>query len=238
MATGDPAVGSPPARASGVVIPKPPKWHARLSAALIYAVVRFLDATLRYRMEDPSGALALARSGPVIFAIWHNRLALSLMLYRRYILAHLPDRRLAALVSASRDGGMLAHALRHFGVYPIRGSSSRRGAQAVLEMTTCAERGSDLAITPDGPRGPCYGVQDGVVAVAQLTGLPIVPVSFRVRWRYRFRSWDRFVVPLPFGRCEVRLAEVLRVPREASVTEREQYRAELERRLRVITQDD
>ena len=81
------------------------------------------------------------------------------------------------MVSASRDGGILAGILEQFGVKPVRGSSSRRGPQALLEMTTWAERGYDLAITPDGPRGPRYKVQEGVISAAQLTGLPIVPVG-------------------------------------------------------------
>ena len=84
---------------------------------------------------------------------------------------------MAALVSASKDGGFLSGILELFGVQPVRGSSSRRGPQALLELTTWAERGHDLTITPDGPRGPCYQVQDGVMSLAQLTGLPIVPVG-------------------------------------------------------------
>ena len=112
----------------------------------------------------------------IIFAIWHNRLALSLVLYRRYVARRDRSRRLVAMVSASRDGGMLAGILERFGVQPVRGSSSRRGPQALREMVSWGKRGHDLAITPDGPRGPCYIVQEGVISIAQLTGLPIVPV--------------------------------------------------------------
>jgi len=76
------------------------------------------------------------------------------------------------MVSASKDGGLLARVLEQYGVQPVRGSTSRRGRQALLELTTWAERGYDLAITPDGPRGPCYVIQEGVTSLAQLTGLP------------------------------------------------------------------
>src|SRR5207245_2002111 len=137
----------------------------------------------------------------LIFAVWHNRLALVLTAYRRHVTRWAPDRRLAGMVSASRDGGMLAVALRRFGVEPVRGSSSRRGGQAVREMVAWAERGYDLAMTPDGPRGPRYVLQDGVIVTAQLTGLPIVPVSYHLRWKIQLKSWDRFQVPLPFSRC-------------------------------------
>jgi lysophospholipid acyltransferase (LPLAT)-like uncharacterized protein len=144
---------------------------------------------------------------------------------------------MAAMVSASRDGGFLAGILECFGVQPVRGSSSRRGPQALLELTTWAERGYDLAITPDGPRGPCYVVQPGVMSLAQLTGLPIVPVSYHLGWKIRAKSWDRFQIPLPFARCEMIYEKPIHVPREASDAEREVLRRELETKLRAISND-
>ena len=159
------------------------------------------------------------------------------MLYRRYAVRSEPDRRMAAIVSASRDGGMLARILEHFNVEPVRGSSSRRGGQALREMVSWAERGYDLGITPDGPRGPCYQVQEGVISTAQLTGLPIVPVSYHLNWKIRLKSWDRFQVPLPFARCEVSVGKIMRVPREATDAEREEFRKQLEAELRRITRD-
>lgn len=224
-------------RRSGVVRPERATLGGRVAAALVYAIVRTLDATIRYRLEDPSGTLALAERERVIFAIWHNRLSLSLMLYRRLIRKKNPERRMAAMVSASRDGGLLARVLEWFGVTPVRGSSSRRGPQAMLELTTWAQRGHDLAITPDGPRGPRYAVQDGVIAAAQLTGLPIVPASFHLQWKRQMKSWDRFQVPLPFSRCQVRLGAPIRIPRDADDAERETCRRQLEESLRTITED-
>ncbi|MBM3878671.1 MAG: DUF374 domain-containing protein [Verrucomicrobia bacterium] len=227
----------PARRSSGIVTPQAPTPAGRLAARLIQTLVRAVGGTLRYAWAPPAAAKAALMAGPVIFAIWHNRLALSLLLYRRYVVRQLPNRRMAALVSASRDGGMLAHVLELFEVQPVRGSSSRRGPQALLELTSWAERGYDLAITPDGPRGPRYVVQNGVVAVAQTTGLPILPVSVHLPWKHLLRSWDRFQVPLPFGRCRVSFGEVVRVPRETGDAERESLRRLLEDRLRAITQD-
>jgi len=128
------------------------------------------------------------------------------------------------LVSASKDGAFLSAILERFGVQPVRGSSSRRGAQALLELATWAERGYDLAITPDGPRGPIYVVQDGTMTLAQITGLPIVPASFRLQWKIQLNSWDRFQIPLPFSRCEIYLGKMTTVPRDISDEEREQLR--------------
>ena len=222
---------------SGVVIPHQARWHQRLAAFLIYAFIRVLAATIRFRLDDRSGMFTTAPEEKIMFAIWHNRLALALILYHRYVARRARDRRMAALVSASRDGGLLARVLEHFNVEPVRGSSSRRGAQALRELVTWSEQGHDLAITPDGPRGPCYQVQEGVIATAQLTGLPIVPTVYYLNWKVRVKSWDRFQIPLPFARCEITTGPILRVPREASDAEREALRQQLEAQMRSLTRD-
>jgi lysophospholipid acyltransferase (LPLAT)-like uncharacterized protein len=224
-------------KSSGVVVPHKPKWHQRLGAALIYGFIRCVAATVRFELDDASGFFKGAPSETMIFSIWHNRLALSLILYRRYVARFTPKRRMAALVSASRDGGLLAGVLELFGVEAVRGSSSRRGPQALRELVSWGERGYDLAITPDGPRGPCYQVQEGVISTAQLTGLPIVPVSYHLNWKFRSKSWDRFQVPLPFARCRIKTGEVVRVPREVSDVDRETLRQKLAEIMNAITQD-
>jgi lysophospholipid acyltransferase (LPLAT)-like uncharacterized protein len=222
---------------SGVVIPHKAKWYQRLAARLVWLIVRSIGMTIRYRLEDRSGYFSGVPKETIIFAIWHNRLGLALMLYEKYVRRYQPERQLAGLVSASKDGGLLARILELFHVEPVRGSSSRRGAQALRELVTWGERGYDLAITPDGPRGPCYTVRDGVIATAQLTGLTIVPASYRLNWKIRLKSWDRFQIPLPFARCEITTGQVIRVPREASEAERETLRQQLEAELRAITKD-
>ena len=218
-------------------MPHKAKWHQRLAAALAHGLIRGLAATIRFELEDRSGIFKGAPAEKIIFSIWHNRLALSLMMYRRYVVRFAPERRMAAMVSASRDGGMLARVLEHFSVQPVRGSSSRRGPQALREMISWAERGYDLAMTPDGPRGPCYQVQDGVISTAQLTGIPIVPVSYHLNWKFRPKSWDHFQVPLPFARCRIRIGDILRIPREATDSERETLRQRLEETMKSITED-
>ena len=167
----------------------------------------------------------------MIFCLWHNRLAISMVVHRR-----LP-RKLAALVSASKDGALLAAVLGRFGVEQVRGSSSRRGPQALLELTSCAQAGYDLAVTPDGPRGPRYVVQEGVIALAQLTGLPIIPVTCNTRRKLCLKSWDWFQIPLPFSRCELILNEPILVRREADQAEREERRRELQTSLRQSSSD-
>lgn len=223
---------------SGPVIPHRPKWHGRLAARLIWLVSSSVAATLRWSWRDETKLFENGGKEPVIFCLWHNRLALSLILFRRYVQARQPQRKMAALVSASRDGGMLARVLELFDVEPVRGSSSRRGPQALRELVSAGERGRDLAITPDGPRGPCYVVQEGIISLAQLTGMAIVPASFHLSCKWRLKTWDRFQVPLPFARCEVQLGPPVRIPRDASDAERKQLRAELEARMQAITRDE
>ncbi len=228
----------------GRFVPRQANLIDRVGAAVVCVLVRSLDATLRYSWTVHASAESAIRSGPVIYATWHNRLALSLRLYERSCRLYRQSGRwatetprLAAMVSASRDGAFMARVLEHFGVQPVRGSSSRRGPQALLELISWAERGYDLAITPDGPRGPRYVVQEGVVAVAQVTGMPIVPASYHVPWKYALPSWDRFQVPLPLSRCAPHFGELLWVRRDAGSAEREEARVILERRLRSMTID-
>lgn len=200
-------------------------------------MIRTISATLRYRREDRSEFINVLMPGPAIYCVWHNRLALCMPAYFDYVKKRNQTPGLAAMVSASKDGGFLTGILQCFNVQPVRGSSSRRGPQALLELTTWAGRGYDLAITPDGPRGPVYVVQEGVMSLAQLTGLPIVPVSYSVNWKIRMKSWDRFQIPLPFSRCEMIYAKPIFVPREATDAEREQLRLQLETELRAISRD-
>lgn len=221
---------------SGVVVPHTPTWLQRAGAWIIHLAMRALMATLRYRWTNDSSADASSLPSPAIYCIWHNRLLLSMQAYS-YVRKFSNSVGLAAMVSASRDGGFLSGILEQFRVQPVRGSSSRRGPQALLELTTWAERGFDLAITPDGPRGPCYVVQEGVMVLAQLTGLPIVPFSYKARWKLRVKSWDRFQIPLPFSRCEMNFGRVIHVPRDATDDEREQLRRHLEQTLLDLSRE-
>lgn len=217
-----------------MVVPHQLKWHQKLLARFIYCVIRLVAFTLRFRYEYHAGLLS---HHPFIFCIWHNRLSLCGLLYEDYVRTYKLPHQLAALVSASKDGAVVARVLEHFKIEPARGSSSRRGAQAMLELKTWAERGYDLAITPDGPRGPRYEVQPGAISLAQVTGLPLVPVAYHLSRKVALKSWDRFQIPLFFGRVEVHFGQPLSVPRELSEAEHERLRLELEKRLKNLTVD-
>jgi lysophospholipid acyltransferase (LPLAT)-like uncharacterized protein len=225
-----------PRTKGGPVIPAQPKWHGRIAAHAAFWIARILAATLRWSWDDRAGVVAPAHNDPVIFAVWHNRILLSASIYR-HLTRGKSGRRLATLISASRDGGLIAYVMELFGIIPARGSSSRRGAAALLDLVRHARTGCDLAITPDGPRGPRYQAQEGIIVLAQVTGLPIVPVGYRLSWKKVLRSWDGFQIPLPFSQCEVTFGPPLQVPRELTPDQVAELRAELESRLRSITRD-
>ena len=224
-------------RKSGIVVPHKPRWYQRLGASLIYCLARAYAMTLRVQWDNRTGYFMDQLGGPAIYCLWHNRLILCMEAYLEQTKQRSVGKGLAALISASKDGAFLAAILERFGVAPVRGSSSRRGAQALLELTSWAERGYDLAITPDGPRGPRYVVQEGAMSLAQLTGLPIVPFSFYAPRKIQVKSWDAFQIPLPFSRCILSLGKPIHVPRDATDAQREEIRQQLEQILKNISRD-
>ncbi|HEY4416528.1 MAG TPA: lysophospholipid acyltransferase family protein [Verrucomicrobiae bacterium] len=224
-------------RKSEIVIPNTPKWHQWLIAFLVWILISAVAKTVRFRIRDPHGFFQRKDVNPAIFCFWHNRLALCVELYFRFRQGPSVPPGVAGLVSASKDGAFLSAIFKYFGIQPVRGSSSRRGAQALRELTTWSERGYDLAITPDGPRGPRYRVADGAAGLAQITGLRIVPMSYHLHWKISLKSWDAFQIPLPFSICEVNLGKTFSVSAESGDAGREQLRQQLEAELQAITQD-
>ena len=219
----------------GPVVPRRLSWRRAAAAADVLPLVRLLIGSWRLHWKD--GDRCPVVPGPVIICIWHNRLALALAATGRFVREHWPSAGMCAMVSASRDGAHLARLIEAFGVTAIRGSTSRRGPQALLEATTWMENNYSIAITPDGPRGPAYKIQEGVIHLAQLTGRPIIPFSSYTRRKITARSWDKFQVPLPFARCDLRWGPAFRVPRDAAPEAREQLRLELEKTMMEITTD-
>ena len=234
-----PSTGTAPSTAApqlGNIVVHEPKWHQRLAAFLIYLLVRAVAMTLRYRWErDP---VEIPEGGrPYVFCTWHNRLPLSVILYEQYMKRIRQPFRLAAIVSASRDGAMMTAVLKRFKVLPARGSSSRRGAQVLMELAGALAQGYDAALASDGPRGPVYGVKMGVVVLAQITGRALVPASYHLSSKITVKSWDRFQIPLPFSKCTINFADPVPVPRTGGDEGREKIRAQVEAKLRELTKD-
>lgn len=128
----------------------------------------------------------------VILSLWHDQL---LMMAAEY---HGP--KASVLISASKDGELIARTISYFKIGAIRGSSSRGGQSAFRAMVALGQEPMDIVFTPDGPRGPRHEIKDGVVQLARVTGRPIVPVAFACSNGHRFNSWDRFLLPYPWGK--------------------------------------
>lgn len=142
-----------------------------------------------------------ATAQPVILAFWHDQM---LLMAKGY-----PGPGGRVLISASRDGELIARTMSYFGVGAVRGSSSRGGSAAIREMIDLAREPFDLAFTPDGPKGPRHRAKPGVAQLARVTRRPVVPLAFACSHGHRFRSWDRFLLPFPRGRAVFRFGEPL-----------------------------
>lgn len=165
----------------------------------------------------------------MIFAFWHNRFTMMPFIYQYYF----HKNRVAVIVSQSRDGELVERFLQRFHFKSIRGSSSRGGKLAMLKLMRIIHDGWNVALTPDGPRGPRYQVQDGIITLASVTGVPILPVSYASSLQFVFRgSWDHFRLPLPGARIKLVFGEPLLVGKRLKDRERSDFREELKRRLR------
>ncbi len=165
--------------------------------------------------------------GPYIFAFWHSRLMLPLYFFRKY--------KVAVLVSWSKDGEVITQVMNRFGIEAVRGSASRRGAEGLLQLLRCLKRGMSVVITPDGPKGPREKVLPGTMQLAKLSGVPIIPVSFSCTRRKHLNSWDRFLVPFPFGTVYLMTGESISVHKDDDPDTVEEKRLQLQDEMSRIT---
>lgn len=161
-----------------------PRLAERFRIAILpelgYGALRLLRWTMRVRTLNAEAVEAFWKKGQnVIVAFWHSR---QLMMPYAY-----GGRRISVLISRHRDGELIARTVRRFGFESARGSTTRGGATALRRLVEEARSGSDLAVTPDGPRGPREKAQPGVVELAKLTGLPILPLAFGASKKKSFR---------------------------------------------------
>jgi lysophospholipid acyltransferase (LPLAT)-like uncharacterized protein len=198
-----------------------------LGPALGAVALRALALTLRIRREEAAVAPLWAAHAPIIYAVWHGRILLLPRLYGR--------RGSHALASRSRDGELVARWISRFGLVPVRGSSTRGGGEALRQLARVLRQGGEVVVVPDGPTGPREVLKAGVIALARLSGAPIVPTAFGAAREWRLRSWDEFRIPKPFARCVVRFGEPIRIPAGADRAALEAARKDVEAALRSLT---
>lgn len=191
---------------------------------------KLLGYTMRTRVvtEDGEPARILDGDRPCIVTLWHNSALIQLQGTRKLGFT----RKAVILTSASKDGAALASFASVFGLGAVRGSSSRRARAVLVASLRALKEGVNVGITPDGPKGPVHVVQSGVIKLAQLSGAPIIVVRSRCQWVWRLKTWDRFRIPLPFGKVVFTVDEALDVPRELDEAGFEEIRSEIERRMR------
>ena len=203
----------------------------RLLALIGSTILKALFLTIRLRLDDRCGISRNAFPEPCLLCFWHNRiLGITLAFYRRYPKTLRGG--VTVLTSPSKDGEILSQFVGAFGMGSVRGSSSRRGSQALRELVRLIRDGGDIAITPDGPRGPRYSLGPGVILLAQTTGTPIVPMHASFSRCFRMKTWDGFIIPLPFSTISVTVGEQITIPKDLGEVEFEQARKNLEDQLK------
>lgn len=204
-------------------------WR-RVALWCVATLLRVWVRTLRFQVDAATYERLTKSDVPVAVVTWHNRLFLSPEFFRRYR----TQRRVYGLVSASKDGAWLAAFYRMIGIHPVRGSSSNLGREAAKLLIERMREGHDVGITPDGPRGPMYVVEPGVLVVTRRLHAPMVLMGAKFTRAWRLRTWDRLYIPMPFSRI-IMHAEVLPPVRpDGEKTTAEDVRAAL---LRVNPDD-
>jgi lysophospholipid acyltransferase (LPLAT)-like uncharacterized protein len=195
------------------------------ASVILHAVIRLLGKTMRITCigENIMPSFA-ARGEGFIGVFWHGRMLMLPLIYR--------GKRLHILISVHRDGEIIANVMKRFGFELVRGSSSKGGMAALREMVNLLKQGSDLGITPDGPKGPVEEVKGGVAQLARLSGKAVIPGAFSASRGFHFTSWDRFFFPLPFSRLVYVVGEPLYF---GEGEELESFRLRVEAALKDVT---
>jgi len=190
----------------------------KLLAQLLGRYLAFALRTTRWRIEGAEHMARHAAGAPVVVAFWHERLPLLPMLWllaRRSPEGRNSRARAHVLVSRHRDGQFIGAVVSRFALNVVLGSSSRGGTASVRNLLGLLANGDHVAITPDGPRGPRRNAAPGVAQLAALSGAPVLPCAAQTTRRWVLPTWDRMVVPLPFGRGVVVCRPTIAVPRHA-----------------------
>ena len=204
-------------------------WVKAALCAMLTTYIRFVHATSRWQVRGGDMPARLWDTNqPFILAFWHGRLLMMPYCWRKGV-------PIGMLISQHPDGQFISHTIRHFGLDTIIGSSSRGGAAAMRAILKSLNAGVSVGFTPDGPRGPRMRASAGIVQAARLAGMPILPCTFAVKRRRVLRSWDRFILALPFTRGVFIWGDPIDVPRRADDATVEAARLLVEERLNAIT---
>lgn len=196
----------------------------RLADRAFYLLIRIIGSTIRYEIEGWENFEAIEKMGKVpIYSFWHNRIFAGTYFFRH--------RGIVVITSQSMDGEYIARFIQRLGYGAIRGSSTRGGVGALIEMIRCMKQGLPMAFTVDGPKGPRYEAKSGPVLLAKKTGNPMMPFIVETEKFYSVKSWDRLQIPKPFTRAKMIIAQPIYVEKTAGDSEIEIKRLELQMSL-------
>ncbi len=194
-----------------------PKIFSRFA----FWLVRFLGATYRVKLVNYEAIEAL--EGGRIMCTWHGRSIIASTYFR--------NKGFWVIISKSKDGDIQTHVFSKLGFKIIRGSTGRGGERALIESIRELRKGAIMAITPDGPRGPNKVVQGGIMAMAKKAGVWLVPAGVSARPRCLAKSWDRYMIPLPFAKCVMNFGTPVKVPADATDEQVEEIRQAFEAQI-------
>lgn len=205
-------------------------WKSRTLGAIVGWLCRLLGYTYRIEIKDNAGVEQKGRKDPVVCIFWHNRIFATIATWKKTSKGF-PA---VALVSASKDGTILETAVQVVGAETARGSSSRRGAAALIAMRNALREDKDAYITPDGPRGPKYQLQVGALKLAQLQGVPVIVKHLNLKSYWEItKAWDNLRIPKPFSKIEIVYDAPIYIPKKISAEELEKIRCEIEQQMNV-----
>ena len=200
----------------------------RAIPALGSTAIDALMATVRWEIagaEHYRGTWGAGR--PTVFVLWHGHLLPGAYYHR--------GQGLATLISQHRDGEYIARVVQGWGFTVVRGSSTRGGKEALVEIVRVLRRGQAVAITPDGPRGPRQQLKPGALVAPQRAGVPVVPVAAGTDRGWYFGGWDRFLVPKPFAHIRLVYGAPMLPPVSGTEAAVEAFAHDVEARLRELT---
>ena len=197
---------------------------------IFFVILYLIGKTLRIQIINRDVESRLEKQGKaIIYTFWHGR-----MLYFPYLYRF--SNKSTILTSPSEDGEIVARTAKIFGFSSIRGSSFKKGGSALLKMTRSIKEGKAVTVVGDGSRGPLYKVQEGIINLAYLTGVSILPVAYGAKNKIQLNTWDRFIIPLPFSKIKVMYGDPVCVDKKTEEKKSKSKREELEKKLKEITQ--
>jgi len=191
-------------------------------------IIKIISSTYKIRIVNPEIERNILKKRQVpIYASWHQRFFPGITFFAT-------RKPITIMISQSKDGELISRIVNVLGWYPVRGSSSKGGRQALREMQKRVREGYKVGHIVDGPRGPHGVVKPGLLIIAQVSGMPIVPVIISGEKKWVFNSWDRFMVPKPFSRVIIRFGDEIRIPKNMQQSNFEEKRLSIENTLKNL----